>query len=114
MLTDEEIKNKFDLNPLEIGFLASDYWLVTEPDTEDREVGAEIGDLCVSTLDGKDVDISAGLHVNYIGSISDPEDPIYRYYYFKETDCFNQYNNSTRCKECNIAVECYESTNHWG
>jgi len=86
MLTEIEIEEKFGLNPLEIGFLASDYWLVTEPDTEDREVGAQTEDLCVSTLDGDDVDISAGLYTNYIGTIRDPEDPIYRYYYFREVN----------------------------
>ena len=84
MLT--EIKEKFELNPLEIGFMPSDYWIVTEPDAEDRWVGAQPGDLVVSTLDGKDIDISAGLYTNYIGSMSDPEDPIYRYYYFKEVN----------------------------
>lgn len=84
MLTETEIKEKFGFNPLEIGFLASDYWLVTELDTEDREIGAQTGDLCVSALDGDDVDISATLYTNYIGTVSDPEDPIYRYYYFKE------------------------------
>lgn len=112
MLTETEIEEKFGFNPLEIGFMSSDYWLVTEPDTEDRKVKAQPGDLVVSTLDGKNIDISAGLCINYIGTVSDPEDPIYRYYYFKETDCFCNYNNnSTRCKECNVAVECYESAN---
>lgn len=84
MLTETEIEEKFGLNPLEIGLMPSDYWIVTELDAEDREVGAEIGNLVVSTLDGKDIDISAGLCINYIGTVSDPEDPIYRYYYFKE------------------------------
>ena len=83
-MNETEIEEKFGLNPLEIGLMPSDYWIVTEPDAEDREVRAEIGDLVVSTLDGKDIDISAGLYTNYIGTVSDPEDPIYRYYYFKE------------------------------
>ena len=114
-MNETEIKEKFGFNPLEIGFLASDYWIVTEPDTEDKEIGAQTGDLCISTLDGGGIDISAGLYSNYIGTVLDPEDPIYRYYYFKQTDCFSKYNNdSTRCKECNVAVECYELTNEWG
>ena len=107
-----EIEEKFGLSPLEIGFMPSDYWLVTEPDAEDREVGAQTGDLCVSTLDGDDVDISVISYTNYIGTVSDPEDPIYCYYYFTPVDCFGNYdNNSTKCKECTVAVECYELVN---
>lgn len=112
MLTKIEIKEKFGSNPLEIGFLASDYWLVTELDAEDIEVEAQPGDLCVVALDGDDIDISATLYESYIGTVQDPVDEIYRYYYFSEIDCSSMYNNdSTRCKECNVAVECYGSIN---
>lgn len=85
-MNETEVEEKFGLNPLKIGFLASDYWIVTEPDAEDRKVKAQPGDLVVSTLDGKDIDIPAGLYTNYIGTVSDPEDPIYRYYYFREVN----------------------------
>ena len=112
MLTEIEVQEKFGLNPFEIGFLPSDYWIVTEPDTEDKVVGAENGDLCISSLDGDEMDISAGLYINFIGTVQDPEDEVYRYYYFKQTDCFSKYtDNSVRCKKCNVAVECYDSTN---
>lgn len=86
MLVEAEIKEKFGVNSLEIGFLPSDYWLVTEPDVEDREVGAQTGDLCISTLDGDDVDNIALEYDNYIGTVQDPVDGVYRYYYFREVD----------------------------
>jgi len=82
---DEDIKNKFGLDPENIGLRHRGYWIVKEIEDEEENAGAEIGDLCIKARDGgyNSIDNNAFNYSNFRGTTQDFFDSTYRYYYYK-------------------------------
>lgn len=75
----------FGFAPDSIGLRHRAWWIVTIPDEDDVEVGAQPGWLCVRARDGASnpMDLNALRMPNCVDTREDAFDRTYRYYWFK-------------------------------
>lgn len=81
----QEAVKVFGFDPATVGLRHRGWWIISEPDDDDLQVGAKSGDLCVKARDGASnpIDVSAFKVGDCIGSLEDGFDCTYRYYWYR-------------------------------